>query len=131
MTKEPTPSAEEESSDFGKGLCYCLALFLEHKHKLYSEITLYKEYKREEWIAVEMWFNGAADHLFDFDTDKAPEGLKERCTILKNKCLGWRLSYNGGHPTQKDAEWAIGEAEELIRLIDESHGVPTTEATWK
>ena len=123
------PSKPKATSEFGKGLCYCLALFLEHKYKLHSDITIYKEIQDKEWVVVELWFNGAADHFFEFDAEAAPEKLRKRCKVLKDKCIGWR--YCGSDAKREDAEWAIREAEELIRLIDESHGVSTTEATWK
>ena len=126
MTKRIKTKA---TSEFGKGLCYFLALFLEHKHKLHSEITIYKDIQENEWVAVESWFNGAADHFFEFDAENAPEKLRKRCKILKDKCIGWR--YCGSDAKREDAEWAIEEAEEIIRLIDESHGIPTIESTWR
>lgn len=117
----------EAVSEFGKGLCYCLALFLEHKHKLWSDITIYAEIQNGEGMAVSSWFNGAGDHLFEFQAELAPEHLRERCEELKKKVIDWRYA----KCNRENAEWAISESEELIRLIDEHNNIPTNEATWK
>ena len=81
--------------------------------------------------SIEMWFNGAADHLFELQEDHAPKHLKKRVKILKEKGIGWRMCYDCEKPTEKDARWALDEAKELLRLIDDHNGVPTCEASWK
>lgn len=134
----------QETSEFGKGLCYCLALFLEHKHLLHSRfLEPYQEMREkhakdssgifDEKSAVSLWFSGASDHFFDMIPNKAPTNdLQGRCATLRNKCLFWRMPLKDNDwPSKDDAEWAIKEAEELLRLIDEAHGIPTLEAQWK
>lgn len=60
-------------SEFGKGLAYCLGLFLAHADRLRSEKQTYKHSDHESiakelgatysMIEVERWFSGAAEHL--------------------------------------------------------------------
>ncbi len=133
-------------SEFGKGLAYCLALFLAHERDLNKWLEFHerirkdqdKEAKRLEMFtdqrAVEMFFNAAADHFFDFMPELAPKGIKRKCAVLKDKCLGWRcvLSFTKTKPaTEKDARWAIKEAKYLLYRIDKSNGIPAIQATWK
>lgn len=124
---------EECASEFGKGLCYCLGLFLEHGPRYNADREAYKESsKGGSDLGVEMWFYAAGDHLFEFQPEHAPEGLKERCRTFRNKVLAFRLSFHGDvRPTEKDFDWAIQEAKELLRLIDSANGVPTEKGTWE
>ncbi len=63
MTKE---------SEFGKGLCYCLGLFLAHKGRITSDVKTYKSIGDGN-RAYSMWFYGATDHLYEFDAENAPK----------------------------------------------------------
>lgn len=130
----------EEQSEFGKGLCYPLGLFLAHAERLNKNIEMYKKMHEnrpdlfDESSAVEMWFNGAADHLYDVQIDYAPTPeIKIRLKPFVHKCLGWRLimSLDGDKPTKEDAYWAIQEAKNLLRLIDTAHNVPTEQGQWE
>jgi len=77
----------DSESGFGKGLCYCLGLFLGHQEGLNRWIENWKEMRSKhkdepnlfkESGAVEMWFNCAADHFYDMQEDSAPGHLKRR-----------------------------------------------------
>jgi hypothetical protein len=70
----------KEESEFGKGLSYCLALFLAHdEHKVYEE-----DYS--------LWFNGAADYLYELVIQETlSEELQNRLHILQDKCISWRM----------------------------------------
>lgn len=128
-----------EQSEFGKGLCYCLGLFLAHAER----INKYKESYERMAIenpelftvndAAEMWFNGAADHLFDFQDEFAPnDELKKRCLAFKDKCLDWRLSFGDkSKATIEDVHWALQEAKDILREIDTAHKVPSEKGSWE
>lgn len=111
-----------DTSEFGTGLTYCLGLFLCHQErdtKVFSKPD-------------EMWFYGAADHLFDFQADQAPKGLKARCKRFREKCLTWRLAMGDNEPAEpKDKLWAINEAKVLLYLIDRANGITVAQAENK
>ena len=122
--------SEITTSEFGKGLTYCLGLFLCHSERDYGRHgePVFGSEQRD----VEMWFYGAADHLFDLEIPETlPELLHDRLSAFKNLCLTWRLPMDSTPPTAKDKDWAINEAKELLRLVDETLGVATAEAQWK
>lgn len=120
--------AEETGSEFGKGLCYCLGLFVAHSERKWPGATDTDFMKDHVW---EMWFNGAADHLFEFMPECAPKHLQQRCYELQDKCLGWRLCIDEAClATEDDAKWAIEEAKELLREIDMWNGIPVVKARW-
>lgn len=57
-------SEEPERSEFGKGYAYCLGLFLAHAERAGQDQKTYKSIGAEDrWPS--MWFNAAADHLYD------------------------------------------------------------------
>jgi hypothetical protein len=67
-------------SEFGKGLVICLVKWAEHIDRLQSMLEIYKKmgeehpdtYSNPVSSAIEMWANGASDHLYDIEV---PEGL--------------------------------------------------------
>ena len=117
------------TSEFGKGLSYCLALFLCHSERSYGV----KGKETEILNRPDLWFYGAADHLFEL---QIPNGLslnlRKRLAKFKSKVLGWRLSMGDEkQPTQEDKLWSIQEAKDLIRLIDKHFGVKTQRGDWE
>ena len=121
-------------SEFGKGLTYCLGLFLAHAqdHRIESELKDAKGIRPE--LSVELWFYGAADHLFDLEIPKnLPYRLKKRIKKFQSRVLFLRMpvgrTVNG--PTEEDKNWAIQEAKDLLRLIDKHFGVKTGKAQWE
>jgi len=122
----------KEKSEFGRGLCYCLALFLCHSER--AEDKKFKDkYKNKEYSFVtEMWFNCASDHLYDLEIpDNLPVTLKKRLKTLQNKAIIWGHGFREEEQAkEEDKNWAIKEAKELIRLIDKAHGVKTEKAGW-
>ena len=114
----------EETSEFGKGLTYCLGLFLAHAER--------KEYVLMGKIDVSLWFNGAGDHLFEMDTSNVTDAsLKDRLDTFRDKVLDWRMCIDGQEIGLTEKRWAIEEAKELLRLIDKHHGIKTIEADYK
>ncbi|MHA1302333.1 MAG: hypothetical protein ACTSPI_01340 [Candidatus Heimdallarchaeaceae archaeon] len=111
---------EQRESEFGKGLTYCLGLFLCHSERDYNSI--------EDDLQHELWFNGAGDHLFELVIPKNLSiKLKNRLKKLQKNVLNWRMS----NATKNDKVWAIQEAKELLRLIDEFYGIKTIKGSWE
>lgn len=113
-------------SEFGKGFTYCLGLFLAHAERNMD--------RRKNDDDAELWFNGAADHLFEFDADNAPEPLRERCKAFKDRCIDWRiaLSFWDRKPTTwKDVYWAVKEAKDILREYDKLNGFEVEEGEWE
>jgi len=118
-------SNKKEESEFGKGLCYCLGLFLAHAGRISSDLKAYESIGNEE-KAYSMWFYAAADHLYDFQPKYAPKGLIKRCKSFQDRVLSLRLPMAGEpEATESDYNWAIQEAKDLLRLIDKKNSVPT------
>jgi hypothetical protein len=112
--------------EYGKGLAYCLGLFLCH-----AEREPGHRIEEIRQMDVEMWFYAAADHLKEMVIPAIiPEPLRDRLTAFRDICLIWRLPIDATPPTQKDKIWAIAEAKTLLRLIDEHMGIATEEASW-
>lgn len=107
-------------SDFGKGLTYCLGMFLAHEQDQISDA-------RNDYT---MWFAAASDHLIDLQTsgDLTAE-LKKRLQELRDKSLEWRRL--GTVATKEDKLWAIGEAKNLLIEIDKLLGVETEKGEWE
>ena len=125
--EEVTTKAPE--SEFGKGLTYCLGLFLCH-----SEREFNRRPGEEKFWRADTWFNAASDHLYELQIPGSlPEPLRIRLTELQDKALSWGHGFGmDGRPKATDADvtWAIKEAKELLRLIDEQFGIATITASW-
>lgn len=126
----------KEKSEFGKGLSYCLALFLCHSERveMYTPEMAKKLGYSDEHIEkrnAEMWFNGASDHLYDLEIpDKLTISLQNRLKEFQEKVLAWGHGLQS-NATKEDKEWAIFEAKNLIRLIDKFHGIKTEKGQWQ
>ena len=113
-------------SDFGRGVTYCLGLFLAHERELYHKLDSYKELSKKfpevykESAAVQLWFYSSADHFFELEIPETlPKKIQKRLGVLKAKCLVWRLSmYENNSPKISDAKWALDEAKALLLEID-------------
>jgi hypothetical protein len=102
------------TSEFGKGLTYNLGLFLAH-----SERTYYCENDIIKKMEPRSFFYTSSDHLYDLQIDSAPIKLRKRIKKFRDFCFERRL-YNG---TQKEVDWSIQEAKNLLRLIDKENGI--------
>jgi len=119
-------------SEFGKGLTYCLGLFLCHSERDYivkDEFAKTKEAKDALKIInrPDLWFYMAADHIFDMEIPiSLPQKLKNRLMKFRSKVIGLRLPMNLKNlATEKDKIWAVQEAKDLLRLIDKHFGIDT------
>ncbi len=73
-----------------------------------------------ERLAATRWFSLAAVHLYDLRMPRGlPQDLQRRLKILQRCCLrgSFPPSLDTG-PSRGDVDWAIGEAKELRRLLD-------------
>jgi hypothetical protein len=115
----------KEESEFGKGLTYCLGLFLAHAERHRKEKGLI------DGLKPSIWFNGSSDHLYDLVIpNNLPLNLQKRLADLKDKCIEWGHGFKI-EATMDELNWSLEEAKELLRLIDEHHKIKTIEATWK
>ena len=109
-------------SKFGKGLTYCLGLFLAHAEREWSIKDSY------QW---EMWFNAAADHLYELQTPtELPKNIRLRLKKLQDKSLHWRLAMGKDVATEKDKLWAIEEAKNILFAIDKFYKISVEKADW-
>jgi len=136
---------EATESEYGRGLAYCLGLFLAHADRVRSEKQTYKHSDREGTIAKELdatystvelerWFSGASEHLYGLKVKAAPEDLQERLTEFRDKCVSWGQGFElkrRSAPTRRDVEWAIREAKDLLFELDRLSGVKPTRATYE
>lgn len=118
-------------SEFGKGLTYCLGLFLAHEGRIINDLKVYKQIGNEE-RAFGMWFYSSADHIFELETENVPIGMSTRLKRFKNRVMSLRLPMKKEEEaTKEDFFWAIKEAKLLLRMIDGRLDVKTREATWE
>lgn len=136
---------EEQKCEFGKGLTYCLGLFLAHTDRLRVDIEKYKEIREKlkakgepteghfsEDHAASMWMYGAADHIYEFQSDQAPEHLRKRCAKFSAFVMNKRLTMSKEDEcTRKDVDWALREAMDLLMEIDKAAGVTVEKGQWE
>ena len=96
---------DKTASEFGEGFTYNIGLFLAHA-------------ERKEDSSFNLWFNGAADHLFEL---KIPNNfiLKKECEDWQKKCLEWRFDKY----TEENKNWAIGQAKMFLREWDKQNNI--------
>ena len=122
-------------SEFGKGLTYCLGLFLSHaeremwsneKDREESDANFAKFGKKEGYShTTELWFNGASDHLYELQIPKTlPVTLQKRLKRFQKKVLDLEHGFNN-NCVRDDKPWAINEAQKLLMLIDKANGIKT------
>lgn len=120
-------------SEFGKGLTYCVGMFLAHAERWSCEkCTPILKAKGVNMRAH--WFNGASDHLYEMVIpENYPEELKDRLQNFRDGALekGHGLKGMMQPNTEEEIGEYLEEAKELLRLIDEEHGIKTEEAEWK
>ncbi len=121
---------EKKESEFGKGLTYCLGLFLSHADRDWELRELNK-------INATSWFNAASDHLYELQIpSKLPRAITKRLRVLKEKCLSWGHGFGinknpYGVADNKSVEWAIQEAKSLLREIDKYFKIKVIKGIWE
>jgi len=124
---------EETESEFGKGLTYNLGLFIAHKERYLHDKETYEKMGLNKECAG-TWFNGASDHLYELEIpDSLPKKLRERLAHFRDKCLdlGRGIGLLSDKATEKDYDWAIREALDLLMEIDKTFGVKPIEGSWE
>lgn len=117
-------------SEFGKGLTYCIGLFLAHteRHEYYK--NAFNKDKVNSLDATSLWFNTAADHLYELNVpDDFPQALTKRILKFQSKCFAWR-GLLLEKVDEKHFTWAIEEAQALLMKIDKHYGIATGKAEW-
>lgn len=119
-----------KESEFGKGFAYCIGLFLMHTERIEETLKAYEGIDVKDGHAVSMWFNGAADHLYEL---QIPENfvLKKACEKWRRKCLVYRLCMNGEKCGKEEYNWAIRKAKEFLRAWDRQNGIETVKGDWE
>lgn len=139
-------STDRYLTQFGSGLCYSLALFLTHEANVkytLAEVELMAaegalslesgsqiddSWRRTtiERLAAVRWFAHAVNPLRNLVIpEMLARPLRVRLSGLRSNCQAWSLPSSQDRPTLADVRWALEEARELIRLVDEFHGIRT------
>jgi len=108
-----------ETSEFGRGFTYNIALFLMHRDRIMD-------------VSVHIWFSGSSDHLVKLQIPQHyPEAFKKRIAAFRYKCLELAQFRSPPYATMEDAEWAIKEAKEILIVVDSGLGVEVCKGGWE
>lgn len=131
-----TEEIGQETSEFGQGLTYCLGLFLAHAERHNGIGGIIRP--SDDAIRAAMvsgWFNGASDHLYDLVIPETlPKELRERLSAFQTECLDLghgRGLFNPVTNWVEKIDWALQEAKDLLRAIDEANGIHTIKGGWE
>jgi hypothetical protein len=115
----------KKTSEFGKGLTYCIGLFLAHAERKIHNTGTERDY--------ELWFNGASDHLYDLDLAKVKDkSLKTSINEWRAKIIHWGHGFSAPTATEKDFHWSVQQAKDFLREIDSKIiGVKTIQGSWE
>lgn len=118
----------QEQSEFGKGYAYCLGLFLAHADR----VEKYKEYEAKVdsggdiWPG--MWFNAAADHLFEL---QIPASLSEESKTAIQEFQTMCIKNRHESPKWEDVINAIQFAKNLLLEWDKFNGIECTKGSYE
>lgn len=103
-------------SEFGKGLSYCLGLFLAHQGDYF---------KLKNSIDARLWFSAASDHLYELQIpEHYPIEIKDKLKKLQETSLDFGHGFQQKSIcTDKDMDNALTEAKDLLIEIDKINGV--------
>lgn len=126
----PKQSQTEETSEFGKGYSYCLGLFLAHEWAMFHAREKAKQYPAV--YTASMWFNGAADHLFELEIPaQLPKDKKNQIKDFRDRCIKFRLCMGGERCDWSDAAAALNESKDLLREWDVFNKVSAIKGSWQ
>lgn len=114
-----------ETSEFGRGLTYCIGLFLTHAEREIHNTGTDRDYA--------LWFNGSSDHLYDLDLSKVKnELLKAQITDWREKIIHWGHGFSEPSATEENFHWSVQQAKDFLREIDDTLiGVKTVQGQWE
>lgn len=115
----------KKTSEFGKGLTYCIGLFLAHSEREIHNTGTDRDYA--------LWFNGSSDHLYDLDLSKVEgNSLKKRLSEWRGKIIHWGHGFSPPNATEKDFNWSVQQAKNFLREIDDKLiGSKTIKGSWE
>ena len=114
----------DRESEFGKGLTYCIGLFLAHaERKLCGDGD----------IDYGLWFNSSSDHLYELDTlIITDDDMKKRIEEWKHKVIHWGHGFSPPYATKEDFQWSIEQAKGFLLEIDgKIMGVDTIKGSYE
>lgn len=122
-------------SDFGRGYAVCLLQFVFHEPRLAENIALYAMMRAKESSlftessAVEIWANGASDHLYDLVTGaRVPKAQRIAAQGVAASALACGHGFTGATWTEAQARKWLTMARELLRLAGEPATIEEAEA---
>ena len=107
-------------SEFGKGFTYCIGLFLMHTER---DLTFYEDTKD-----FSIWFNGAADHLYELEI---PQNISNEFKDKINNFISSSVYFRTNNATKQDFENAIKIAKEILREWDIFNSISVIKAEWE
>jgi len=111
-------------TEFGRGYATCLLQFVFHEPRLKETIVIYRKIDIAETRGVEIWANGASDHLAGLVTgSRLPVAQRSRARELREEAL------KCGHGFSSSRTWTMEEARGWIaeaRSLLEAAGNPGT-----
>lgn len=123
-----------QESEFGKGFIYNLVLFAKHFErwnilKQADEEMNKKDPTRTFSLTSELWFNGAADHLYELEVPPqfVETEIGRLAVELREEGLRRRLMVS---TSAEEFGAFFDKLETLCRLIDEALGVTPIKATY-
>jgi hypothetical protein len=118
-------------SEFGSGVVVCLAKFSQHLDNIHRFKETYTSIGKDEtsvlYDAITMAMNGASDHFYDLDRDKAPESLIKLADLTLEIGHGFR---GGVVYTQDTVDEIFKLWEESCLAVDKMLGVDGDWGTW-
>jgi hypothetical protein len=103
------------SSEFGRGYATCLRQFANHRGRL-DEWMREKPFSSEEMM-VELWFNGASDHLYDIERANVSDMEWARAAKLASRAVFLGHGFMD-HANASEAYAMLDEAEALLALLE-------------
>jgi hypothetical protein len=95
-----------KETEFGRGYATCLFQFVAHEQRLDEDIRIYSD----ESNAVEMWANGASDHLYDLITGPRVKKFNRQ---LAKSLASLALECGHGFTSRK---WTSGQARAWVAI---------------
>jgi hypothetical protein len=124
-----------EESEFGKGLIICLVKFAEHQWRFQERLARNKSMNNplfDESDAVEMFFNGASDHLYEIEVPKDWLGTDIDIKVKELQSLGLEIGhgFTGKKWTKDNFNKAYELLEDIALLIDVKLGLTPQKGQW-
>lgn len=134
---------EKELSEFGEGFISCLVNFAGHfMNEIFENETEEQKKKsieiyhgEENYIShkIEIWANGATDHLYEI---VAPEGkqwnaIREKVNLLKDRGLEMGHGYTDKVWKPKDKQFLMDLTRKIAVETDKILGIESDSGQWQ